>query len=237
MAKSPDTDQVTKRLNADGVYLRIKEMITSFELYPGTRITEHELADLFSVSRTPIREALQKLEVEGFLTVRPKQGCFIRELDINELTEYYDLRIAIEQLIVDYACNHMPDKLIEQFIALWAPEMHDQDMANGVDLGEKDESFHVGLAQASGKPIMAEMLTNINNRIRIIRRLDLNTDNRSVRTYIEHSEILQHILRRDATKAKNLIKRHILRSREFAKTLTLTALARKKSFASAHLAD
>lgn len=237
MAKSPETDQGTKRLNADGVYLRIKEMITSFELYPGTRITEHELADLFSVSRTPIREALQKLEVEGFLTVRPKQGCFIRELDINELTEYYDLRIAIEQLIVDYACNHMPDKLIEQFIVLWRPEMHDQDMANGVDLGEKDESFHVGLAHASGKPIMAEMLTNINNRIRIIRRLDLNTDNRSVRTYIEHSEILQHILRRDATKAKNQIKRHILRSREFAKTLTLTALARKKSFASTHLTD
>lgn len=230
MAEPAENQPEKKRLNTAGVYAELKQMITSFELYPGSRVTEQELADRFAVSRTPIREALQKLEVEGFLTVRPKQGCFIRELDINELTEYYDIRIALEQLIVDVACNNMPDKLIEQFIAAWLPEMHDQDIAQGIDLGEKDESFHVGLARASGKPVMAETLLTVNNRIRIIRRLDLNSDNRSVRTYLEHSEILQHILRRDATKAKNMMKRHILRSREFAKTLTLTALARKKSF-------
>ena len=232
MADPADIKVKSKRLNTAAVYSQLKQMITSFELYPGSRITEQELADQFSVSRTPIREALQKLEVEGFLTIRPKQGCFIRELDINELAEYYDIRIALEQLIVDVACSNMPDKLIEQFIAAWLPAMHDQDVAQGIDLGEKDESFHVGLAQASGKPVMAEMLRTINNRIRIIRRLDLNTDNRSIRTYLEHSEILQHILRRDASKAKNMMKRHILRSREFAKTLTLTALARKKSFSS-----
>jgi DNA-binding GntR family transcriptional regulator len=231
MATTNDSTVKGKRLNASEVYSRLKQMITSFELYPGSRVTEHELADLFSISRTPIRQALQRLEVEGFLTVRPKQGCFIRELDVNELTEYYDIRIAIEQLIVEYAVSNMTDRQIEQFIEVWQPEMHDLDLAQGVDLGEKDESFHVGLAYASGKPVMAEILTNINNRIRIIRRLDLNTDNRSLRTYQEHSEVLQLILSRDATKAKNMMKRHILRSREFAKTLTLTALARQKSLA------
>lgn len=230
MAEPTDIKLEAKRLNTAGVYNHLKQLITSFQLYPGSRVTEQELADRFLVSRTPIRQALQKLEVEGFLTVRPKQGCFIRELDINELAEYYDIRIALEQLIVEVACNNMPDKLIEQFIVAWQPEMHDQDVAQGIDLGEKDESFHVGLAQASGKPVMAEMLLTINNRIRIIRRLDLNSDNRSIRTYLEHSEILQHILRRDASKAKIMMKRHILRSREFAKTLTLTALARNKSF-------
>ncbi|MGV3582457.1 MAG: GntR family transcriptional regulator [Methylophilus sp.] len=231
MATTEVSTKKAKRLNANDVYLRLKQMITSFELYPGSRVTEHELADLFTISRTPIRQALQRLEVEGFLTVRPKQGCFIRELDVNELAEYYDVRIAIELLIVEYAISNMSDKQIVQFIEAWQPEMHDLDLARGVDLGEKDESFHVGLAVASGKPVIAEMLTNINNRIRIIRRLDLNTDNRSIRTYQEHSEVLQHILNRDATKAKNMMKRHILRSREFAKTLTLTALARQKSLA------
>lgn len=229
MPNSVEAAPGAKGSNTAGIYARIKQMITSFELYPGSRITEQELADLFAVSRTPVREAIQRLEVEGYLTVRPKQGCFIRELDINELTEYYEVRIALEQLIVEYACSNMPDKAIEQSMELWRPEVHDQDVAQGIDLGEKDESFHVGLALASGKPVMAELLHNINNRIRIIRRLDLNTDNRSVRTYLEHHEILQHILQRDAAKAKNLMKRHILRSREFAKTLTLTALARSKS--------
>ncbi|HAE99994.1 MAG TPA: GntR family transcriptional regulator [Methylophilaceae bacterium] len=231
MSTTDESTKKGKRLNANEVYARLKQMITSFELYPGSRVTEHELADLFSISRTPIRQALQRLEIEGFLTVRPKQGCFIRALDVAELAEYYDVRIAVEQLVIEYAVNNMTDKQIEQFIAMWQPEMHDIDLAEGIDLGEKDEAFHVGLAQASGKPVIAEVLVNINNRIRIIRRLDLNTDNRSVRTYQEHSEILEHILNRDTAKAKNMMKRHIMRSREFAKTLTLTALARQKSFA------
>jgi DNA-binding GntR family transcriptional regulator len=220
----------SKRLSVNEVHLKLKQMITSFELYPGSRVTEQQIADLFGISRTPIRQALQKLEIEGFLTVKPKQGCFIRELDVVELTEFYDARIAIEQLIVSYAVSSMPDKAIHQFMQIWHPDQHDIDLNQGVDLGEKDEAFHVGLARASNKLVMAEMLININNRIRIIRRLDLNADNRSVRTYQEHYEILEHILSRDANKAKQAIKRHILRSRDFAKTLTLTALARKKSF-------
>jgi DNA-binding GntR family transcriptional regulator len=227
----------SKRLSVNEVHLKLKQMITSFELYPGSRVTEQQIADLFGISRTPIRQALQKLEIEGFLTVKPKQGCFIRELDVVELTEFYDARIAIEQLIVGYAVSSMPDKAIRQLMLLWHPEQHDIDLNQGVDLGEKDEAFHVGLARASNKLVMAEMLININNRIRIIRRLDLNADNRSVRTYQEHYEILEHILSRDANKAKQAIKRHILRSRDFAKTLTLTALARKKSFKSNKLSE
>ncbi len=217
-----------KRSNVDDLYTRLKQKIISFELYPGTRVTEQELAELFGVSRTPIRQALQRLEIEGFLNIRPKQGCFIRALDVNELMEYYEARIAIEQLIVECAINNMSDKQIEHMMALWQADVHDAEQASGIDLGEKDESFHVGLALASDKPVLAAILQNINQRIRVIRRLDLNTDNRSKRTYKEHYEILQHIKERDTSKAKNAIKRHIQRSREFAKTLTLTALARQK---------
>ena len=86
--ENTEPEAVSPRLGARDVYHRIREMILSFELYPGTRVTETELADLFGVSRTPVREALQKLEVEGFLTIRAKQGCFIRDLDNDELSEY-----------------------------------------------------------------------------------------------------------------------------------------------------
>ena len=70
--------------SAHDVYLRLKALIMGFELYPGSRVTETELAARFGVSRTPVREALQRLQFEGYLTVRPKQGCFIREIDIEE---------------------------------------------------------------------------------------------------------------------------------------------------------
>ena len=106
--KKPRTSPIklratTARLGALGVYEGLKEMLLSFDLYPGTRVTETELADFFGVSRTPVREALQKLEVEGYLSVRPKQGVFIRELNIEELSEYYKLRVALELLAVESA--------------------------------------------------------------------------------------------------------------------------------------
>lgn len=220
-----------KSSTVDGLYTQLKQKIISFELYPGTRVTEQVLAEMFGVSRTPIRQALQRLEIEGFLSIRPKQGCFIRELDVNELMEYYEARIALELLIVESAVNAMTDKQLEQMMALWHPDVHDDELQHGIDLGEKDESFHVGLALASDKPVLASLLKNINHRIRVIRRLDLNSDNRSQRTYKEHFEILQHIKERDTSKAKQAMKRHIQRSREFAKTLTLTALARQKFLA------
>lgn len=220
-----------KSSTVDGLYTQLKQKIISFELYPGTRVTEQVLAEMFGVSRTPIRQALQRLEIEGFLSIRPKQGCFIRELDVNELMEYYEARIALELLIVESAVNAMNDKQLEQMMALWHPDVHDDELQHGIDLGEKDESFHVGLALASDKPVLASLLKSINHRIRVIRRLDLNSDNRSQRTYKEHFEILQHIKERDTSKAKQAMKRHIQRSREFAKTLTLTALARQKFLA------
>jgi DNA-binding GntR family transcriptional regulator len=221
-------EKPAKSSTVDALYSQLKQKIISFELYPGTRITELALAEMFGVSRTPIRQALQRLEIEGFLSIRPKQGCFIRELDVTELMEYYEARIALELLIVESAVNAMSDKQVEQMMALWQPEKHDAELQMGIDLGEKDESFHVGLALASDKPVLASILKNINHRIRVIRRLDLNADNRSQRTYKEHYEILQLIKERDTTKAKQAMKRHIQRSREFAKTLTLTALARQK---------
>jgi DNA-binding GntR family transcriptional regulator len=217
-----------KPSTVDTLYTQLKQKIISFELYPGSRVTEQVLAEMFNVSRTPIRQALQRLEIEGFVSIRPKQGCFIRELDVNELMEYYEARIAIELLIVESAVNAMSDKQIEGMMAAWHPERHDQELSDGVDLGGKDEAFHVGLAISSDKPVLATILKNINHRIRVIRRLDLNSDNRSQRTYNEHFEILQLIKERDKGKAKLAMKRHIQRSREFAKTLTLTALARKK---------
>lgn len=215
---------------ANEIYMALREMILSFDLYPGTRITENELARRFNVSRTPVREALQKLETEGYLTIMPKQGCFIRNLDISELSNYYQVRITLEMLAVENACAHMPTKDVEQLLALWNPatQVFTEDAAR--TLGEKDEQFHIALANGSSNLALGRYLADINNRIRIIRRLDLADERRTERTYNEHYEILQAVLQRDASKAKRLIKKHIEKSELFAKTLTLTELARRKTF-------
>lgn len=222
---------VSKKATAFEVYEKLREMILSFEIYPGSRVTETQLAEHFHLSRTPIREALQRLEQEGHLTIRPKQGCFIRELNIGELSEYYEVRIALEMAAVEKACSHMPTKELEALAEQWQPSMQPKRISAEA-MKEKDEAFHMALAGGGGgNQVLIKHLRDINNHIRIIRRVDFDNNERIARTYREHFEIVQSLLQRDAEKSRSLIKRHIVRSEKFAKTLTLTQLARKKSFA------
>ena len=219
-----------KAVAAKDIYQTLREMILSFELYPGSRVTETELADHFGVSRTPVREALMRLEHEGHLTIRSKQGCFIRQLDVEELSEYYRVRIALEMAAVEDACSHMPTSEVERLVAFWDPAGQPEHLSSTA-MEESDEAFHLAIALGSNNAILVKYLRDINDHIRVIRRVDFNDPERIRRTYQEHYEIAQCLLHRDAAKARNLIKRHIRRSEEFAKTLTLTQLARKKALA------
>ena len=219
-----------KRLTSADAYAALREMILSFELYPGSRVTETELAEHFGVSRTPIREALQRLEHEGLLTIRPKQGCFIRSLDIEELSEYYQVRNALEMAAVESACIHMPTSELESLAKQWDPA-HIPRKLSAAAMDQLDESFHLALASGGRNMTLVRYLREISSHISVIRRVDFDNRERITRTFREHSEIVQCLLQRDAVKARTLIKRHIIRSEEVAKTLTLTQLARKKSFA------
>ena len=217
-----------KSVATKDVYHTLKEMILNFELYPGSRVTETELAGMFQVSRTPVREALLRLESEGHLTIRPKQGCFIKQIDIDQLTEFYSVRTALETAAVEDACHHMSRDKLETLLELWTPSQQAKHVSSD-QMEEKDESFHIALAQGGGNSTLVKYLQDVNDHIRIIRRVDFQDPERIKRTYQEHYKIIQTILDREVAKARTLIKQHIQRSQDFAKTLTLTQLARKKS--------
>lgn len=106
---------------ADRIYESLRHSIMNFELYPGSRVTETELAQRFEVSRTPIREALQRLAVEGYLTIRPKHGCYIRNLDVFELAEYYDVRVGLEVEAVELMGRRIPYRDLAALAEDWNP--------------------------------------------------------------------------------------------------------------------
>ena len=230
MTSEPKKKAVSKAIATKDVYLTLREMILSFELYPGSRVTETELAELFQVSRTPIREALLRLENEGHLTIRPKQGCFIKQININELSEYYSVRTALEKAAIEDACHHMPKDELERLLKLWDPSKQPKKLSASA-MEAKDESFHLALALGGGNSTLVKYLQDVNNHIRIIRRVDFQDPERIQRTYHEHYEIIQALMDRELAKARTLMTQHIQRSQDAAKTLTLTQLARKKSLA------
>lgn len=219
--------QPTKR-SPQNIYAEIREMILSFQLYPGSRVTETQLAERFGVSRTPIRAALQRLQSEGYVTVRPKQGCFVRNLDIGVLAEYYQVRVALEMLSLDRACTYMSEAALRELARAWDPTRQEGGDEGPENMEALDESFHMALAEGGGNSVLAHYLDDINGNIRVIRRLDFTDQARINVTFHEHFEICQHLLRRDVQAAKRTMRAHIKASESSAKNLTLTQLAKSR---------
>ncbi|MBL1263427.1 GntR family transcriptional regulator [Methylomicrobium sp. RS1] len=218
-----------KSETAQSIYIKLRSMILNFEIQPNTRLTETELATYFKVSRTPIREALQRLETEELISIRPKQGCFVRGMDFDELNDYYQIRIHLEMLSLETACRQMPNEALEQLCAVWknAPATGSPDDAERI--ANLDEAFHIRLAEGGGNRMLVKMLGGINNRIRIVRRLDFTDRDRICKTFEEHYKILESLLRRDVEAAKSAMTEHIKKSEEFTKRLTMINLGMHKN--------
>lgn len=210
------------------IYRQLKDMILGFALYPGARVTENELAERFGVSRTPVREALQRLAADGYLTIRPKQGCFVRDIDIEVINHYYDVRIGLEMRALELACLSMSDGQLKKLAAVWEPQQVPSQPPSVATMVARDEGFHLALAGGAGNKILVNYLNDVNEHIHIVRRLDFTDVTRVEQTYAEHHEIVQRLLARDLEAAKQLLLRHIRKSADVAKAITLTQLAQQR---------
>ena len=212
------------KVTAQQIYQSLRSMILDLELGPGTRFTESQVADYFQVSRTPVREALQRLEVENQIIIRPKQGCFVRSIDLNQIRDYYDVRVAIELLAVEKACEHMSDAALQDLAQQWHPETQYFGSAADDTMKMAEEAFHLALAQGCGNPAVARYLADINDNIRVVRRLGW-PDLISIQdTYQEHYDICQLLLARDKEAATTAMLAHIRKSQDQAATITLAQL-------------
>lgn len=211
------------KFSSQRIYEQIRQKILDFEFYPSSRLTETELANQFEVSRTPIRAALQRLEVEGFIKILPKQGCFVRPLDIETVSHYYDVRIALESASVIQACDHMSNDDLDALADIWNPS-HLEAELDMEEIKAEEEAFHISIALGAGNPVLADYLRDINNHIRIIRRLGFPDRQSVIDTCIEHSEIIELIRSKNRTDAQRQMIAHIKKSQELARSVTLHQL-------------
>jgi len=196
--------------NVNRVYTELKAMAVRFDLKPGERLNEGDLAKRLGVSRTPLREALNRLNTEGFLRFTPGKGFFGRELDPHEIFDLYELRAAIEVASIRLAVTRAQDAAIDElltFLDRTGPDPGDRDL---FELVEFDEHFHEGLITMSGNSEMLRVLKNINDRIRFVRWIDMDRINRS-KTQAEHRAVLESLKRRDEEACVDLLTRHISR--------------------------
>jgi len=208
---------------ASAVYERLKTDIFEFRLLPGTRFSENEVARRGKVSRTPVREALFRLEREGYLDVHAKSGWSVRALDFEALDHLYDVRVILECEAVKKICAGNPRATLGGLAETWlvAPR---QRLTDGARVARLDEEFHERLVAAAGNPELARLHHGITERVRIVRRLDFTHPERIIYTYLEHGQILRAVLARNAAKATKLLRTHIESSKAEVRKISLHRL-------------
>lgn len=199
--------------SVDQAYDQIRRMAVTFELRPGERLNEGVLSKQAGVSRTPLREALNRLSSEGFIKLVAGQGFFCRDLDPEEIYQLYQLRKVIEIGAVRLAVLNAKDEdieALESFIATTGPEAGGRSTDQLIEL---DESFHERLLSLSGNREMLQVLKNVNARIQFVRWYEMDRSDRPI-TQGDHREVLEALRARDEGRCIAVLERHIDRRRE-----------------------
>ena len=211
-----------KQSSVDRAYKQLRNMAVNFEFKPEERINESALSAKFGASRTPLREALNRLVAEGLLTFKNGSGFYCRALNPTRVIELYEARAAIETEAVIRAVERATDAEIQAVLQYIDDTEHTYDTATDLSLLlEMDEEFHIRLAELSNNAELLRILKNINDRIRYVRLINLKilyVQNQTVfddgAKLSAHRKIIEAIVRRDKDAAVTALRRHIERRRD-----------------------
>lgn len=189
----------------------LRELVTAGSLAPGDRLIEGRLCGQLEVSRTPLREALIRLDADGLLE-RRDNGYFVARYDLHALRDLYELRVLLEvhgpRRIAENPGLGPDPGLLTQLRRCWMSLRADAP-APGPGMLEQDEEFHVKLSAAFGNAAVTDQLRVVNTRIRALRMYDYSTVDRVEATITEHLEILDRVLDGDVAAADGLLRHHV----------------------------
>ena len=189
------------------VYEQLKRRAIKFEFRPGDRLNEVAIARQFGVSRTPLREALNRLTIDGFLSFSPNQGFFRKPLEVNEIFDLCELRLQIETGAARLAVERGSDEAIAEIDKFLNAAGEELEKRSVEELVSADEAFHERIMALTGNIEMMRTLRNINARIHYV-RIDLKAPLRETK-YSEHIAILEALKHRDAEQCAKLMYQHI----------------------------
>ncbi|MCS7235906.1 MAG: GntR family transcriptional regulator [Armatimonadota bacterium] len=208
---------VEARPTRERVLEKLREAILSGRFQPGQRLVERELVELLGVSRTPIREALRKLELEGLVTTIPYKGPVVTRPTVEDARQLYQVRAALEgQATALLAARAEADDLDclgrllqEAEAAVRAGDVRAVLAANN--------AFHDELARRCGNALLESLISNLRNRIILLRVESLSLPGRPPESVAEHHEIVERLHAHDPEGARRAMERHILRAWEAAR--------------------
>ncbi|MDX6485683.1 MAG: hypothetical protein QOF43_836 [Gaiellaceae bacterium] len=217
----------TTRALVDKLAATIQSRVLSGELPSGTRLRQEALAEEFGVSRTPVREALRKLQAGGLVELHPNRGALVRGLSPSEIHDAYEVRAELEGLAAGLAALHVRHEQIDllheaQRGFRTALERTVEAREHGREppeaeilrWGRANDTFHQGIQEAAGNRVLRSTLENLHRSIpRDLSRLVLRESTTLLEDNVgEHEAILAAIERRDPGEARDLMTKHVRRA-------------------------
>jgi len=187
----------------------IRSAIMNGTLQPRERLMEIQMAEELGVSRTPIREALRNLELEGFIVMVPRKGAYVADLSFKDIADVFEIRAALEGLAAGLAAERITEEELEDMERLLV-EKRDAITQNDIGkLVEVDTKFHALMYQASRNERLSSIISNLREQIQRFRLTSLSYPGRMKESLNEHKKIVEAIQSRDIQIARHLAQEHI----------------------------
>ncbi|MBC8333309.1 MAG: GntR family transcriptional regulator [Anaerolineae bacterium] len=204
-----------KPTDAERAYTQIKKQIVTTAMSPGSVISEAQLIDELNLGRTPIREAIKRLQAENLVTVTPRRGMFVADITVTDLTQIFEVRVVIESLAAQLATKRItPDQLAK--LRQLAQEYQLASLEDKNELIQLDEAFHSLIGQAAQNKFLEKDLKHYYNLSLRIWYLAINFAQSEDIDVVAHIEILEAIEAGNANRAGLRMEKHI---KEFHQTI------------------
>ena len=202
----------------------LRSAIRNGILEPGERLMEVQLAEELGISRTPVREAIRKLEQEGYVIMMPRRGTYVSSVSVNDIKEIFEIRSALESLSTGLAARRIEPDELEKLRALLT-EIEGHIERKDIDkIVETDIEFHGLLYQVSRNERLVTIISNLKEQLARFRTLSMSYPGRLQETLEEHRAMVEAIAANDVEAARDAAERHMERAEE---TL-LKAMRRKE---------
>lgn len=193
----------------DVVFNTLRRSILTGELKPGERLMEIHLADKLGVSRTPIREAIRKLELEGLVTMIPRRGAEVAQITEKHLRDVLEVRRALDALAVELACERITEEELESLKDACEHFKQETKPGNANRLARADVAFHDIILKASGNERLVQMISNLSQQMYRYRLEYVKDETSYERLISEHAAIYEAIRDRNGRAGAEAIKNHI----------------------------
>lgn len=218
---SNDTEPRLEPINLD-TYQPLREVICESlrnaikngKLKPGERLMEVQLAEELGISRTPVREAIRKLEQEGYVIMLPRRGTYVSSVSVHDVQEIFEIRTALEKLSTGLAARRIENEELEQLQKLLTKiegyiAKHDID-----NIVKTDIEFHDLLYKVSRNERLSGIISNLKEQLSRFRTLSMSYPGRLEETLEEHREMVEAIASGDVEAAREAAERHMVRAEE-----------------------